>query len=107
MFLKSMNELTDALIEPLKVKFGRIQVQILLHWPEIAGEEISFFTEPYKVDIINQHKVLYLIIKNPSYILNIQHRTNEILDKVSSFFGYKAIDHIRITQNKNKKSIHQ
>ena len=89
-------------------KFSKLEFIIQSRWPEISGSYFSEFSEPKNITRITQHENEYgeMTYKNqlnvsvsPAAALEFQHFKDTIIDKINSYFGYKAIFDLRIQQN--------
>ena len=89
-------------------KYGRLEFIIQSKWPEIVGLYFVDFSEPKNISKITSYEGEFgeNIYKNtlnvsvaPSAALEFQHYKDTILEKINSFFGYKAIIDLRIHQN--------
>ena len=94
-------------------KFGKIDYTIHAKWPEIVGIFFVQHSEPQKITSIPAfsntkeetiyEKYLHVNV-TPSAAVEFQHFQNKIIEKINSFFGYKAIHGIKIHQKLIKKS---
>ena len=89
-------------------KFGKIEFIIHSKWPEIAGSYFSEYSIPKNISRIPdyENEIGETIYKNqlnvsvaPAAALEFQHFKDTILEKINSYFGYKAIIDLRINQN--------
>ena len=89
-------------------KYGKIEYLIIAKWPKIVGQFFANHSEPNKIsrtpdgendtgDVIYSN---YLHINvSPVAAVEFQHFKDKIIDKINSYFGYKAISNIRLKQN--------
>ena len=89
-------------------KYGKIEFLIHSKWPEIAGSYFVEYSEPGNISrlVDYQNDLGETIYKNhlnvsvsPAAALEFQHFKDKILEKINSYFGYKAIIDLRIQQN--------
>ncbi len=89
-------------------KFGKIEFIIYSNWSKITGSYFAQFSEPSNITRIleNESEIGEKIYKNflnvkvaPAAAIEFQHFKNTILEKINSYFGYKAITDLRIQQN--------
>ena len=89
-------------------RFGKIEFIIHSKWPEIVGSYFNEYSEPKNISKLTDYEneigeTVYKNILNvsvsPSAALEFQHFRDKILEKINSYFGYKAIVHLRIQQN--------
>ena len=94
-------------------KFGKIEFIIHSKWPDISGSYFTEYSEPKNIVRIldYENEIGEKIYKNilnvsvaPAASLEFQHFKDTILDKINSYFGYKAIIDLRIHQNYIPKS---
>ena len=89
-------------------KFGKIEFLIISKWPQIVGTFFADHSEPDKISRVNENfdeldKPIYknfLLVKvSPAAAVEFQHYKDKIIEKINSFFGFKAISDLRIQQN--------
>jgi hypothetical protein len=89
-------------------KFGKIEFLIHSKWPQIVGTFFADHSEPDKISKITDdfNEFEEPIFKNflhvrvsPAAAVEFQHYKNTIIEKINSFFGYKAISDLRLQQN--------
>lgn len=93
---------TMPLLRRLIGKKGMMAVDILAFWEQIAGEELSAFTFPEKISFKTGERrdgTLQVAVINGAFALELQHRERFVLEKVNSFFGYKAVTKLKIRQS--------
>jgi hypothetical protein len=100
-------------LDPAARARGFATTSLLSEWPSIVGAELAQFTMPDKVvwprhrDDAEQdpapkgHRIegatLVLRVEGPRAI-EVQHRSGQILERVNSYFGYRAVAEMRILQ---------
>ena len=86
-------------------KFGKLDYIIYAKWAEIVGSFFVQHSEPRKISSIPQStdekgKTIYgqylHVNVTPSAAVEFQHFHNKIVEKINSYFGYKAIKGIKI-----------
>ncbi len=96
-------------------KFGKIEFIIHSKWPEIAGSYFVEYSEPKNITRIESHenefgekafKNLLNVNVSPAAAIEFQHFKDKILEKINSYFGYKAIMDLRIQQNYIRKNMY-
>ena len=89
-------------------KYGKIEYLIITKWPKIVGQFFANHSEPNKISRIPDGEndtgdVIYSnylhINVSPVAAVEFQHFKDKIIDKINSYFGYKAISNIRLKQN--------
>tara|TARA_Y100000996_G_C22266121_1_gene537990 strand:+ start:48 stop:569 length:522 start_codon:yes stop_codon:yes gene_type:complete len=89
-------------------KFGKNEFLIYSKWSQIVGTFFADHSEPDKISRITDGFNEYdePIFKNflhvrvsPAAAVEFQHYKDTIIEKINSFFGYKAISDMRLQQN--------
>ena len=99
-------------------KFGKIEFLIFSKWSQIVGTFFADHSEPDKISRITDdfNEFDEPIFKNflhvrvsPAAAVEFQHYKTTIIEKINSFFGYKAIADLRLQQNfiPEKKNIRE
>ncbi|MBV9530714.1 MAG: DUF721 domain-containing protein [Bradyrhizobium sp.] len=110
-----MTKLRPITARPLSVLLGEVfsdayakqgfaARELVTRWPEIAGAEIAAHAEPLKMQWPRQVQgqpqepaILVLRVEGPT-ALEIQHRSDIILERVNRFFGWHAVGRIALRQ---------
>jgi len=88
-------------------KFGKLDYTIHAKWSEIVGSFFVQHSEPQKISSIakltnEEGKTLYdrflHVNVSPAAAVEFQHFQDKIIEKINSYFGYKAIKGIKIHQ---------
>ena len=89
-------------------KYGKIEFLILSKWPQIVGSFFAEHSEPDKISRITEDfdefdqpifKSFLNVRVSPAAAVEFQHYKDTIIEKINSFFGYKAIADLRLQQN--------
>jgi hypothetical protein len=96
--LKSIIE--NYALKCMKNKISKNEIRLILNWQNIVGKEIAECTKPKKISYAQNINsgVLHLVVINGSKALEIQHMVSLIIEKITIFFGYKAVYGIKIKQ---------
>ena len=102
-----INDSLSGLNQKFLYKFGKLDYTIHAKWAEIVGSFFVQHSEPQKISSIPQkindseeviyEKYLHVNV-TPSAAIEFQHFNNKIVEKINSYFGYKAIKGIKIHQ---------
>jgi hypothetical protein len=100
-------------LDPSARARGFATTALLSEWPAIVGAELAQFTMPDRVAWPRRREdgeaaspqrgwrgegaILVLRVEGPRAI-EVQHRSGQILERVNSYFGYRAIAELRILQ---------
>ena len=103
-FKKIGKSLPKIITQDIKKK-NYIQFSLLNNWKNIIGEEISKFCKPEKIIFSHTKNINGTIflktIRGRS--LEIEFKSEEIIEKLNQYFGYKAVNKISIIQDFNIK----
>lgn len=100
--LKSISTQMEMVVQKLLGNHGLVEIDILKNWPSIVGEDLAKYTLPEKIDFKKDQRengTLFLIVSNGAFALEIQHKMSLILEKINTYFGYKAVSQLKIFQN--------
>ena len=113
-FRKTMQiaEIANGLIDPILAKRAGINTLLLASWDEIAGEQFAGCSRPERIRWPRQDGPdetgggftpgLLTIACEGARALFLMHQEAELISRLNSFFGFRAISQIRIVQ----KAIH-
>ena len=116
---KKIGETLTKVNKNYSSKFGKIEFLILSKWDQIVGTFFADHSEPDKISRIKEdfneldepiYKNFLHVRVSPAAAVEFQHYKDTIIEKINSFFGYKAIADLRLQQNfipkiKTKKHI--
>lgn len=116
---RTVGSLLPKLTKPVFEKYGFSVTSIITEWTQIVGHDLAGFTRPEKLkwqkkctqippeyedasDLKNQSgrsndAILVLRVDGPRAI-EVQFQSEQIIERINRFFGYKAITGIRIIQ---------
>lgn len=100
--LTSFSEQSQNLIKNLLGKKGLVYIDILKNWSQIVGEDLASHSLPERIDFQKDARTggtLHLIVSAGAFALEAAHKTPLIIEKINTYFGYNAVDHIKITQS--------
>lgn len=96
------NEIGNSLMNVIKgfgKKYGFINSDILSDWEKIAGSDLAAKISPVKLSFPMGKRTdgtLYVKIKNSSFSSVIQYQFPTVIDRVNTYFGYKAVAKIHL-----------
>jgi hypothetical protein len=115
---RPVGALIAKLLDPVARARGFATTTLLSQWPAIVGSELAQFTAPDRVvwpkalrdgeDAApkgwrDEGAILVLRVDGPRAI-EVQHRSGKILERVNTYFGYRAITEMRILQAPVRRS---
>jgi len=102
-----IGSLISETITPICQQNGFIQARILLEWDYIVTPQFAQWCIPLKVTFpFNQRNNGYLLVKaTSSMATEIAYQEPQILNRINQYFGYQAINKIKVFQGPiSKKS---
>jgi hypothetical protein len=102
---RQLGELVPGLLDDVLQRRAGLNTALLGAWPEIVGEALSAHSRPDKIawskansaDNPYAPATLHVAVE-PVAALRIQHETTIIIARINAFFGYAAIDRIKVVQ---------
>ncbi len=92
-------------------KFGFSTASLIMDWPRIAGADLALWTVPERVkwpkngdgsvppDDEGQRPGATLVLRvDPARALDVEYRARQIVERINSYFGYRAIAELRLLQ---------
>jgi len=114
---KPAGTFTPTLTRPAFEKFGFPAAALLTDWEAIAGAELARDTAPERLKWSHQKDApeeagmqsaatLVLRIEGPR-ALELQHRIPQLIERINSYFGFRAVAQIRLYQAPLDRSRHR
>ena len=101
---KPLSVLLSEVFSDAFAKQGFAARELVTRWAEIAGRDIAAHSEPFKLQwprpVQGQPQepaTLVLRVEGPM-ALEIQHRSDVILERVNRFFGWQAVGRLALRQ---------
>jgi hypothetical protein len=92
-------------LDPLMAKRANVDLSLALAWQQVAGEKLSGRTQPLhiqwpqRVSPDDAFKPGTLVVAaEGSVALDLQYTSGELVERINRFFGYPAVNRIRIEQ---------
>lgn len=102
---RGVADILGRVLEPVLARKTGMRLDLIKIWPEIVGEQFADQTRPEKIKWPRRSheddpfKPAQLIVAcEPSVALFFQHEEASILERLNVFFGFQAVDRIRILQ---------
>lgn len=100
MFPRTIGQCVDRVTKPVLKKQGAAESRLLTHWPNIVGAALAQYTAPQKIVFprdATSGATLVLTVHS-GWALEVQHQEPLILERIATFFGYRAVVKISIRQ---------
>ena len=98
-------DLVGALMDPILRKKAGMTTGLIAAWPEIAGVRLEASTRPEKLvwparrsDLDPFEPATLVVACEAAAALRLQHQTGELLSRINAFFGFAAVERIKIVQ---------
>ena len=102
---RKVSELVGKIMEPVLARRSGMTLDLLNAWPELAGVEYRDYTRPEKINWPNRaHEDdpfkpgILVVACDGARALFFQHDLSRICARVNVFFGFTAIEKIKIVQ---------
>jgi len=99
---KSIAGLIGKITKSAFAKRGFGEGALLTEWAAIVGEHLARHTCPERVvkDRSPEAKggTLHLRVDNGALAMEIQHLETQIIERINAYYGYKAVDRLRMVQ---------
>ncbi len=99
--LTKVSEGITSMVQKLLGSHGLTEIDILKNWEKIVGSDLAKMSVPQRIDFKKNERsdgTLFLVTSSGAFALEIGHRTNMIIEKINTYFGYKAVSKIKIIQ---------
>ncbi|MEM9045935.1 MAG: DUF721 domain-containing protein [Pseudomonadota bacterium] len=77
---------------------GFAELDVLLRWAEAVGPQLAGICQPVKVSYSGAIGATLLVRTDSGHAPRVEHSKLHIIDRINSFYGYRAISRIAITQ---------
>ena len=91
-----------SLTKNLLGKRGFSNADLLLHWDDVVGQELSKGVRPDKMTYPKgdrENAILHVRVGAGSFAVVVEHQKNIIMEKINTFLGYNAVSDIKIKQD--------
>lgn len=97
---KALGVALGRLTRPIMKQRGVALAEIINHWNEIAGPLLTLETQPEKLIYAAGagHAATLEIAVSPAFALELQHLAPLIVEKINSYFGFRAVEKLRLRQ---------
>lgn len=101
---RSAAQLTPDALKQAGAKRGFAEARLLTHWTEIAGEALAKICRPIKVSYASRSASLgatLVLAADGARGPEIDAQRNRIIERVNSYYGYRAVNRIKIDQSRS------
>lgn len=102
--LTSLSKTMMPLVKQLLGARGLMEIELLSNWKNIVGENLAQFCLPQKIAFRKDERTdgcLTISVVSGAFAMEIKQNETRILEKINTYFGYKAVSKLKILQNGN------
>lgn len=99
--LRAIGASVERLTRPIFGKRGFQDASLINKWESVVGGMLAAHTAPEKIAYPRGERrdgTLHLTVDNSAFALELQHLEPQMIDRINTFFGFRAVARIRITQ---------
>ena len=93
--LRPLQSLLPENAKKILKKDGFVYFEIIKNWKNIVGEKMFKCVAPFKIRKINNENILSINV-NKNVMIEIEYSRDQIIEKINSYLGFKAIHKIQI-----------
>ena len=100
--IRSLGHALDIITKPIFLKRGFASSRIISDWHKIVGDAVAVHSIPRRLTFPKDKQsggTLYVEISNSGFATQMVYLEPMILEKISCYFGYRAVKHLKILQN--------
>jgi hypothetical protein len=111
-FARSVGAFIPKVVAAAFEKFGFHTAEIMTSWETIVGGDLARLTRPEAIKWPRGAKArvasedgdartagaTLILASDPAFALEVSYRTQEIIDRINRYFGYRAIAQLRVVQ---------
>ena len=100
--LQNISGVLLPLAKKLVGKKAFAEADVICNWVEIAGKDVASYSKPLRIDFKKGERcggTLYVETYGGAFALELQSKSKFLIDKVNVFFGYQAVQQLKIVQN--------
>ncbi len=98
--LRPVGQLVPQLTKKIFAKRGLTNAAIITDWPNIIGADLARYSQPDRL-IFPKNKrndaILHIRVEG-ALATQMQHMEGMVIERINSYFGYKAVAEIRLMQ---------
>ena len=98
---RALAKTIGRITKPIFSRRGFADGAVIDEWPAIAGDLLAQHTVPEKIDYPRNVKTdgtLRLRVDSGSFALEIQHFEPQLIERINTYFGYRAVGSVKTIQ---------
>lgn len=99
--LLAVGAMAGKITRPLLGPAGLAEGDILGHWAEIVGPALAATATPERIRFPRGRREageLTVRVSAGAFALTLQHETPRVLERVNAYFGYRAVERLKVVQ---------
>ena len=99
--LLAVGAMASKVTKPILGKAGLAEGDIIEHWQEIVGPTLAASTSPERIRFPKGRREageLTVRVSAGAFARTLQHETPRVLERVNAFFGYRAVERLKVVQ---------
>jgi hypothetical protein len=96
--LRRLPELLGKVLDPASRRRGLAEVGVLTDWPSIVGPVLAARCQPVKLTGSGERGGTLHVHVAGAAALELQHGEPQLLERINSYFGYRAVARLRLVQ---------
>jgi len=99
--LTSLSNNIETFVQKLLGDKALVQTDVLRSWEKIVGKDLAEHTFVQRLEFKKDKRdegTLFLIVSSGGFALEVAQKSPMIIEKINTYFGYKAVAHIKIVQ---------
>ena len=91
----------DAITKGVMRERGFVGIDLITHWAEIVGPDLSKGVVPMRLTFPLKKRsngVLHVRVAAGAFALLFEHQKNRVIERINTYFGYPAVDDVRLVQ---------
>lgn len=109
-FARAAGSFVPKLTAKVFEKYGFHSAEIMTDWARIAGVDVAQWSEPERIrwpretatgldgDTERRKGAILVLRVEPARALEIEYKSAEIIDRINRYFGYRAIETLKVLQ---------
>ena len=109
-YVRAVGSFVPKITTKVFEKYGFHSAEIMTNWARVAGADIAAWTEPERIrwprtpaveteDNAGGRQGATLVLRvDPARALDIEYRAHEITERINRYFGYRAVETLKIVQ---------
>lgn len=97
LFPRKLGQSIEGIVKPVYQQHGFSEHRVLTEWVSVVGRELAAGSAPRKLAFPRgkrEQGVLHVAVSSGARALELQHMQPVILERIATYFGYRAIEKI-------------